>query len=376
MLTVLYICTDIDFAGSSKSLYNMIEALHGKVHPIVLLSAKGEVYDYFTKHGIQCIVKPFFYLWEKPKRLKTILHHPSKSLYYQNWKIDRECVKYVKHVLDKIKVDIVHTNTTIVTIGINLSKALQAKHVWHVREYLDLDHGIKVFRGQKRLRRLINDANARIVITKSVNQHWNLKNDFTFVFPNAVRHTNEAIYNETKEKYFLFASASLTENKGASFAIRSFAKSKLAAKGYRLTMLGHCSAEYKQFLNELIDSYAIQDSIEFLGFKSNVEEFYSNASGYLMTSRCEAMGRVTIDAMFFGCPIIARNTGGTADIIHDGYNGLLFSTEEECASLMNRVVNDEVNISLMITNAQREAIEKYSVEKYRNEILKVYNAIC
>lgn len=376
MLTVLYICTDVDFAGSSKSLYNMIEALHGKVHPIVLLSAKGEVYDYFTKHGIQCIVKSFFYLWEKPKRLKTVLHHPTKSLYYQNWKIDRECVKHVKHVLNNKKIDIVHTNTTVVTIGINLSKALKAKHVWHVREYLDLDHGIEVFRGRKRLRRLINAADARIAITKSVNQHWNLKTEFSYVLSNAVRHETEIVYNKTKKKYFLFASASLTEKKGASFAIRSFAKSKLAAKGYSLTMLGHCSVEYKQFLNEIIDHYAIHDSVDFFGFQSNVERFYSNASGYLMTSDCEAMGRVTVDAMFFGCPIIARNTGGTADIIHDGYNGLLFSTEEECAVLMNRVVSNETDISSIIINAQNEAIEKFSVEKYGNEILRVYNAIC
>lgn len=376
MLTVLYICTDVDFAGSSKSLYNMIEALQGKVHPIVLLSAKGEVYDYFTKHGIQCVVKPFFYLWEKPKRLKTVLHHPTKSLYYQNWKIDRECVKHVKHVLNNKKIDIVHTNTTVVTIGINLSKALNAKHVWHVREYLDLDHGIEVFRGRKRLRRLINAADARIAITKSVNQHWNLKTEFSYVLSNAVRHETEIVYNKTKKKYFLFVSASLTEKKGASFAIRSFAKAKLAKKGYHLIMLGHCSAEYKQFLKEVIDSYAIQDSIEFLGFKSKVEDLYIYASGYLMTSECEAMGRVTVDAMFFGCPIIARNTGGTANIIRDGYNGLLFSTEEECAVLMNRVVSNETDISSIIINAQNEAIEKFSVEKYGNEILRVYNAIC
>ena len=70
MLTVLYICTDVEFAGSSKSLYNMIESLDGQLQPIVLLSAKGGVYDYFRDAGIQCIVQPFFYLWEKPKKLK------------------------------------------------------------------------------------------------------------------------------------------------------------------------------------------------------------------------------------------------------------------------------------------------------------------
>lgn len=375
MLTVLYICTDVNFAGSSKSLYNMIEALDGRVCPIVLLSAQGEVYEYFTMKGIRCIVIPFFYLDEKPKKLKTIIHHPHKSRYYRNWMIDRHCVNTVVSILHDVKIDIVHTNTSVVTIGVDLARALKAKHVWHIREYLDLDHGIKVFRGRSRLKRLINSADARITITHSVCQYWGCKIKGTFVLNNAVRHKDELTYVAQKEKYFLFISAYLSDNKGTRFAIRAFAKSGLKYKGYKLKILGRCSNEYQEVIKEELIFLGLYDSVELLGFQKDVKEYYVYATAFLMTSNFEAMGRVTVDAMFYGCPVIARAAGGSLEIVKHEFNGYLFLTEEECAEYMNRIVSD-VNESInLINNAMQYADEHFTVERYGNKIIDVYNYI-
>lgn len=43
-MTILFICTDnLDFAGSSKSLFNLINSLGNTVKPIVLFSCDGIV---------------------------------------------------------------------------------------------------------------------------------------------------------------------------------------------------------------------------------------------------------------------------------------------------------------------------------------------
>lgn len=371
-IIVLYICTDVDLAGSSRSLFYMIKSLEDKIDPIVLLSAKGEVYNYYTKENIKCIVQPFFYLDEQRKKIKTVLHHPSKSLYYKYWKIDKDCVNAIREKYNHV--DIVHTNTSIVTVGVDLALALKAKHVWHIREYLDLDFNVNIFRGRLRLRRMINRADARIVITESVKKYWNFKECGTFVIWNAVRYANECSYVLSKEKYFLYSSTHLSENKGTSLAIRSFAKSNLQKSGYKLKILGHCSPEYKYELNQLIDECSLQNCVEFLGYQVDVKTFYLNAVAYLMTSKCEAMGRVTVEAMFYGCPIIARATGGTRDIIQNNYNGFLFNTEEECALLMNNVLYDK-NVPTIIRNAICVARNHFSVEAYREKVLKIYNSV-
>jgi hypothetical protein len=50
----------------------------------------------------------------------------------------------------------------------------------------------------------------------------------------------------------------------------------------------------------------------------------NQADALLMCSRCEALGRVTIEAMLLGKAVIGANTGGTPELITNGVTGLLY----------------------------------------------------
>jgi glycosyltransferase involved in cell wall biosynthesis len=43
-----------------------------------------------------------------------------------------------------------------------------------------------------------------------------------------------------------------------------------------------------------------------------------------VTSRCEAFGRVTVEAMRAGVPVIGTDAGGTPELVADGATGLLY----------------------------------------------------
>ena len=48
------------------------------------------------------------------------------------------------------------------------------------------------------------------------------------------------------------------------------------------------------------------------------------SDAFLLCSRCEGFGRVTVEAMLMSKPIIATKSGGTIELIQEGYNGLLY----------------------------------------------------
>ena len=44
-----------------------------------------------------------------------------------------------------------------------------------------------------------------------------------------------------------------------------------------------------------------------------------------MCSRAEAFGRVTVEAMKLGLPVIGAARGATPELVRDGWNGLLYA---------------------------------------------------
>lgn len=373
-LTILYISGDSSLGGSTASLYNLINGLRNVATPIVLFAEEGIGVNFFREHGIECYVVPFQNLsLLRPNRLCNNWLHLWRWHYIKKIRKDIKCALKVRRLLSGKKIDIVHTNTSINDIGIVLARFFHAKHVWHVREFLDVDFHMTIYRGIPHLRRLVNRADARIAISSAIKEHWKLRDKCTWIINDAVRSEDEAIYIPVKEKYVLFCSYYLTEFKGTRMAIIAFAKSEAWGNGFRLKLVGLCDEVFYQSLIETARTYHVDEYIDFIDNQSDVKSLFSRASAFLMTSEYEGLGRVTAEAMFYGCPVIARATGGTVDLVKNGETGWLFSTVEECAQLINKVCSEDQ--TEIISKAQDFAVHNMSEEVYVPQVLEVYKTI-
>lgn len=366
-INVLYICNDgVRIEGSALSLLYLVESVKEWVNPIFLVSCEGDVSHKIRELGYTCIINRFAFMWLNSK----FNNYYRLKLYIRDL-ID---ARVLKHKLNGVKIDIVHSNSSINVIGMVLSKMLHAKHVWHVREFFDLDFQLDVLGGLPSLNRKLNTADARIAITQKIKEVRGLKDENTFVYWDAVRRSSDVTPIAAKEKYFLFCSAHLSLTKGAVFAVDCFAKSGLMAQGYHLKMIG--STDNTVVMNKIIDTankYNCLNSIEFLGYQKDIQPYFQHATAFLMCSIFEALGRVTVESMFYGCPVIGRNTGGTAEIVKPGISGYLFNNDEECIELMKRIAEEDQTI--LEKSAQQYAVNNFSTECYGPEIMKVYHTV-
>ena len=345
-----------------------------QVSPIVLFPEKGVGSDFFASKGIACLFHPFVKLYEfNANRLVDVWNHPWRWHRIKKPRMDFGCALYVKKALNGRKIDIVHTNTSPNNVGVFLSRILRAKHVWQVRECLDAHAQFPIYGGMPGLIEQINQADARIAISQYVRDHWKMVERNTFLIHDAVCHTNDAVYQYPKEKYVLFVSYYITEAKGARKAIMAFGQSRLCDEGFKLVFLGHCEKEYQVSLMDTAKKSQCDKAIEFASAQVDVKPFFINASALLMTSENEGFGRVTAEAMFYGCPVVAHASGGTLDIIEDGETGFLFSNTTECSDRLRRVcLTDQRQMCL---KAQKFAAENFAVESYGSKVLKVYDSI-
>lgn len=367
-INILYINHTTEVGGAALSLYNLINSVKDSVNPTILLPNKGGAYNFFVNAGITCIVFPFLPIVCKTNKFLNLKRIP---LILRSKIINDKCIKYVYNSLKDKNIQIVHSNSSVITIGLYISKKLRAKHIWHIREFQDLDFNLVPFIGKNNLKRKIYSSDCIIAITKAVYNHFELyKVKNSLYLWDAVRSINDIIYKPEKSKFFFFCAARLCEAKGAEFAIKAFAKSNVWRQGYKLIMAGDVSVEYKEQLIKTAINTNIIDYIEFIGFQNEVNKYLENAAGFLMCSRNEGLGRVTIEAMFYGCPVIARNTGGSIEIIRDNENGLLFTDLNTCAEKIRYIINNPCTD--IIKSAQNFVSDFFTEENYGKTIKKLY----
>ncbi len=370
-ITVLYVNHEDNIVGgSSWSLDNLIRSVKEYVSPIILLRSEGPVADFFRSRGHECIVHPFRRLTYKggvvTRTVRFLPHLVTNTL------INRRCAKDVCKALSGRNVDIVHSNSGVIDIGLALAEKLGAKHVWHIREYFDLGLNARPFLGFRRWNREIRRSDAVILISNGLREYLGLVDSpDAFCFPDAVRSKGDVVLDTVKEKYFLFCAGEMGAVKRPETAIQAFGKSRLAEKGYSMLFTGNCREEREAELMLVAKGAGVADKVRFVGYVPDIKPLMSKATAYLMCSEFEGLGRVTIEAMFYGCPVIARRSGGTLEIISDRRNGFFFDTVEECSELMNMLASA---LPLdVVREAQKDAVARYSEEEYGREIMSVYN---
>ena len=80
-------------------------------------------------------------------------------------------------------------------------------------------------------------------------------------------------------------------------------------------------------MTELIShasALGIKNKAIFTGWRSDVAQLINTFDIFALPSLNEGMGRVLVEAMAMGKPIVASNIGGIPDLVKDGSNGILF----------------------------------------------------
>ena len=119
--------------------------------------------------------------------------------------------------------------------------------------------------------------------------------------------------------------------KGQLLLLKAFQKVKEQLSAYNLIFLGEKTQgeaeDYYKSMISLIDKNKLKDRVEIRPFRKDVETFYSAIDVFVMATKAETFGMVTIEAMASGCKIIGSNAGGTPEILKHGKYGTLFESQ-------------------------------------------------
>jgi len=172
----------------------------------------------------------------------------------------------------------------------------------------------------------------------------------------------------------------LMPTKGQDFLIKVLASLKNI--DYKLKIIGSARAgmeSYEAELKSLIKNHSLENKIEFLGRRSDINVLLPEADLLILSATVpEACPMVVLEAMACGVPVIVSDLGGTKEIVKDDYVGCTFKTGDE-KDLANKIILffslSLDKISEMKKNCRAEAELKYNLESNANKIKQLINDV-
>lgn len=119
---------------------------------------------------------------------------------------------------------------------------------------------------------------------------------------------------------------------------------------------------YARELKQLCVDLGIERFVHFRPFMPDIEIAHAALDIFVLPSKNETYGLVTVEAMASGLPIIATHSGGTPEIITNHREGLLISpgSVEEMAAALRLLIRFPEMRDELARAARRKAVEQFS----------------
>lgn len=296
--------------------------------------------------------------------------------------------KTVLNAIKKIKPDLVYF-WSLRGIGLHVIKAAQKQNIAKVFEIGDfwmygyMQNRSKLKQSLKHFLPFLNDQNINISpaicvsnwVEKEMRELY--KSEKTYIYPNATSIPKKNIYKNNKDIRFVFAGR-IDEEKGLHLAIDALNKFalKYPKSSFFFDIFGNGEKEYIDRCKTM--ARPIASKINFRGKVESKEQIYSDASILLMPTKTrEPFGLVVIEAMAYGCAVIATDAYGPAEIIDHGENGLLFDIQDPDALLtqIETLYFNTQYLNRLQKNGYEHVSKNYSIKETKRKVETVLKDI-
>lgn len=136
--------------------------------------------------------------------------------------------------------------------------------------------------------------------------------------------------------------------------------------------------DYVKQLHEQVNLLGLENRVKFLGFRPDIPELITSCDLVAHTStNPEPFGRVIIEGMLCGKPVVASRAGGVLELIEDHMNGFLFNVSNfnELAKIINTCIHEPEKSVIMANHARIIAIKRFDMKAINQEIAELLDLV-
>ncbi len=379
--------------GAERSLLEVVVALKrdGRVEPVVTVPADGAFAAALRAEAIPIFVLPAPWWVYRPapaqpgrggsQRAASGRARPSGPMVdvaHAGWSLSRVAasVRPWRNWLRDQRPDVVVTNTAVIPTPAIACGLVGIPHVWWLREFVTKDHGLRYALGENFSQRWIG-RRSRLVVANSqaVQDHYSPPIDgrkMRLVYPGiaGIEATPNAVDPRGLRALML---GHVAASKGVGLAVQAAGMLKAEGVPLRLRLVGSIDSSYRAELERLVARLGLAGTVETPGPTAVPQTELAWANVVLMCSDNEAFGRVTVEALKAGRPVVGARSGGTPELISHGVNGLLFSpgSVEELAAALRLLAGDPDLLMSLSQSAAAGVRGRFTIEGQVEELVAI-----
>jgi glycosyltransferase involved in cell wall biosynthesis len=132
--------------------------------------------------------------------------------------------------------------------------------------------------------------------------------------------------------------------------------------------------DYVDSLHSQVTNLGLEKRVKFLGFRSDIPQLMSACDLVAHTSISpEPFGRVIVEAMLCGTPIVAAASGGAIELVEHDINGFLATPgkPQELAQIITACLQEPEKTAVIANNARITASQRFDVTIINQQIAKL-----
>lgn len=167
------------------------------------------------------------------------------------------------------------------------------------------------------------------------------------------------------------------QDKGVDDIVRALALLMLDNKKeeYTLTIVGAGSESYRKYLDKMVKEHQLETNVFFLGQmdRSQLKHIYESHGVLVFSSILdEGFGLTQIESMACGTPVISTCTGGSAEIVKHGWNGLRYRKNDpiDLSKMIRQLLDDERLYQRFVTTGIETVRQRF---QFDHKIIEIDN---
>jgi glycosyltransferase involved in cell wall biosynthesis len=332
MTRVAFVLHSDGFGGAEQAHLQIAKVLINAGHDVLTLlpNENSRIGKKLKEAGSKTVSVGNLQWWNDPM--------PFKKIY-----LDKLECPHITKIMQAFNPELIWSHTGVIPQGAISAMKLGIPHVWHLHEFLTLDHGMRLPSNTFEFGEIVSELSVRVICcSKRVLNHFKLENtdksQVLYLYPMIER---EPLNSEKthSDLYRLSVVGNLNPRKGHEVVLRAIMQLKPEMRNkLRVSFIGPGLPQDRARLISLIEKLNLSEIVSIIEEISEVSEIYRGVDAIIVPSLHEAFGRVAFEAATYGLPIIYSKSGGLLEYMEDEVSGFGFESGN-ALELSNKLAN-------------------------------------